>query len=278
MKKLEAIALAVCLCLLASCAEPREDAGPAEAGPPAVYGFDPMTAEERFVAEDGQELAYYRYELQTMTVENREELSPEALEAAERNVESFNARMTELLDQRVASGRQLAETAEMVYDAGGSLSEAYYDELTSSVFLRGQICSVRVDTSQYAGGAHEFSYTSGFVLDLGTGKIIDPTQVADDPEAFRTGAVAPLVERADTLEENVPGYLPDYRETISLWYERAVVFGDQGMTVIFPTYDLGPYAMGPVELTVPYGDLAGLLGPGGLARLGLDTEQADIDG
>ena len=41
------------------------------------------------------------------------------------------------------------------------------------------------------------------------------------------------------------------------------------MTVTFSAYELGPYAMGPVELTLSYEVLAQAIGEGGLAHLGV---------
>ena len=40
------------------------------------------------------------------------------------------------------------------------------------------------------------------------------------------------------------------------------------MLVIFSPYELGPYSMGSVELRLSYEELADLVGPGGMARLG----------
>ena len=45
------------------------------------------------------------------------------------------------------------------------------------------------------------------------------------------------------------------------------------MLVIFSRYELGPYSMGSVELRLSYEELADLVGPGGMARLGLGAEE-----
>ena len=102
-----------CLSLLTACAgtgDARGSALAAEVYQLPVYSFDTMTAEERFTAEDGTELAYYSYQLQSMAVENLEKLSPEDREAAERNAENFNEKMNDLLDKSVEIGRQMGRT------------------------------------------------------------------------------------------------------------------------------------------------------------------------
>ena len=65
----------------------------------------------------------------------------------------------------------------------------------------------------------------------------------------------------------------DYAEIIARWNEGSAVFDGEGMLVIFSPYELGPYSMGSVELRLSYEELADLVGPGGMARLGLGAEE-----
>lgn len=269
--------LAACLTLLTACAgtgDARGSALAAEVYQLPVYSFDTMTAEERFTAEDGTELAYYSYQLQSMAVENLKKLSPEDREAAERNAENFNEKMNDLLDKSVEIGRQMGANAQTV---PGSAGLPYYDVTVSESVLCGQIVSVRMDNTSYSGGAHPNSYTNSYLFDLATGQFIDPIQVADDPETFRAGAADLLVEAAEAREEDLLGYWPDYRGILERWNEGAALFGPEGLTVVYSPYELGPYAMGAVELAVPYGELADLLGPGGLERLGLKAETEETE-
>ena len=116
-KKSVAALLAACLTLLTACAgtgDARGSALAAEVYKLPVYSFDTMTAEERFTAEDGTELAYYSYQLQSMAVENLKKLSPEDREAAERNAENFNEKKNDLLDKSVEIGRQMGANAQTV--------------------------------------------------------------------------------------------------------------------------------------------------------------------
>src|SRR5699024_2514605 len=177
--------------------------------------------------------------------------------------------MNDLLDRSVEIGRQMGANAQTV---PGSAGLPYYDVTVSESVLCGQIVSVRMDNTCYSGGAHPNSYTNSYLFDLATGQFIDPIQVADDPETFRAGAAEKLVEQAEAREEDLPGYWPDYRDILERWNEGAALFGPEGLTVVYSPYELGPYAMGAVELAVPYGELADLLGPGGLERLGLKAE------
>ena len=83
-------------------------------------------------------------------------------------------------------------------------------------------------------------------------------------------AAEALIRHAESLgEEYTEGFWADYRDIISRWNETAVYFDETGMTVIFSAYELGPYAMGPVELTLTYAELADMIGDGGLSHLGI---------
>lgn len=277
MKRYLAALLAGGLCLLGACAN-LTGAAPLPSAPPVsaplvvetvhpIYQFDTLSAQERFTAADGTELAYYSYQLLTMSVENMDELAPAEAEAAKRNMEGFNGRMASLMEESVTRGRLMGEDAQEVYLLG-SAALSYYDETQASCYQAGRLVSVRLDATGFTGGAHPNSYTSSVLFDLGTGQFIDPTQIAEDPEAFRTGAAALLLEQADALEIK-SSFWPEYADIIAAWNEGTVLFDQEGMLVVFSHYVLGPYVMGTVELRLDYGQLADLIGAGGMARLGI---------
>ena len=272
------VLLISCLCLLAACASldrslAAEDAPPVRTGPAPDYQFDLAYLADRHFStgENGEtELAYYRYQLHALSVPNLEDLSAEDAEAAERNMEAFNAKMSGLLAELVSHGQEMGSDATSLqlqegytFPGGG-----FYDETSSRCELVGEVVSVRLDSASYTGGAHPNAYTSSYLFDLRTGQFIDATQLAEDPEAFRTGAAALLKKKADAIQENRGNYWPDYEEILSRWNEAAVLFDEEGLLELVSAYDLGPYAMGPVELRLDCDELADLIGPGGMERLG----------
>lgn len=234
----------------------------------AEYQFTPLEEEETFLSGSGKKLAAYSYQLLSLSVSNLDRLSTEAAEAAERNVETFNARMSGLMEELTDHGAEMGADALQMERDGYTIIAPYSDEAASSGTVVGELVSIRVDRNSYTGGAHPNRYTSSYLFDLRTGQFIDPTQLADDPAVFQTGAAELLLEKADAIEENRDGYWPDYGEVISHWSEGTALFDEEGMLVIFSPYELGPYAMGEVELRLSFGELAELIGEGGLARLG----------
>lgn len=239
-----------------------------------VYTLEALSEEETFLSEGGRKLADYSYQLLVLSVANLEELSPEEAEAAQRNVETFHAKMSALMEELTAYGAVMGDDAAQM-ERDGYTIEAYYDRAAASGTMAGDLVSVRVDQCSYTGGAHPNRYTSSYLFDLRIGQFIDPTQLADDPAAFQCGAAELLREKADAITRNRDGYWPDYGEIISRWSEGAVLFDEEGMLVVYSTYELGPYVMGEVELRLSYEELAGLIGDGGLARLGMAPAAAE---
>ena len=247
---------------------PAQESLPAADVKPA-YQWDTMTARNRYAAEDGTELMYYSYQLVTLSVSNLEELSREEAETAQRSVENFNSKMTALMDESVEVGQVMMEDAAQLYGQQGTAGIPFYDETSASCWQTGGILNVRVSGSSYAGGAHPNRCDVSYLFDLHSGQFIDPTQIADKPEAFRSGAAALLVEKAEDLECRSE-YWSDYAGIIDHWNEGTVLFDGEGMLVVYSPYLLGPYSMGEVELRLSNAELAGLIGPGGLERLGME--------
>lgn len=243
---------------------------PGTPAPQPLYQWETMTAQNKFAAEDGTELMYYSYQLLTLSVANLEELRSGEAAEAERNVENFNSKMTALLEKAMEVGRVMQEDAAQLYKESGTAGLPFYDETSASCCRTGDLLSVRVSGGSYAGGAHPSRCDSGYLFDLRSGQFIDPTQIADKPEEFRTGAAVLLVEKAEALEEYQPGYWSDYADIIARWNEGTVLFDEEGMLAVYSPYLLGPYAMGEVELRLGYDELAELIGPGGLERLGVE--------
>lgn len=264
MKKLFAGLLA--LCILTACSGERAEESRYEE---PVYALTPQEYQERFTGEDGRELARCTHQLLELSVTNGEALTREDREEAERNVAAFNRKMVQRKEAAMESCRELGRMAEED-QAVSETAPAYYDETAASGWQVGRLISVRLDNSAFTGGAHPNSYTAGYLFDLDTGSFIGPGQVADDPAAFIEAVAALLTEKAEEQPEELrSGYWPNYRDILANWNQGTVLFDGRGLTAVFSPYELGPYALGSVELTVSYEELKPLLGPGGLAKLGI---------
>lgn len=276
--------LAVCAVALSACAgmaisDPaplmeleRDLPAPAEAESFEMpeYEVVPFTSGNLVRSEDGEEvtLASYNYQTILLVLHNEGAVSPEDAETAARNVEAFNAKMRTIHGELSEQGEALAGEAREFYETFGPLSAEYEDDVTMAADFQGDIVSVCMERYTDAGGAHPNRYASCWLFDLAGGQFIDPTQIAEDPEAFRTGAAELLLEQAEALEAHTD-FWPEYKDIIARWNEGAVLFDAEGMLVVFSHYVLGPYTMGTVELRLDCEQLAELVGTGGMARLGI---------
>ena len=277
MKKIRILALALSLTMLCACAanQPtgeevpdidQETVQPEKTSVP-VYTYEDKMASRQFTDEEtGILYATYSYSVPMMQIANADLLTEEALAAAQRNAAAFNEYMQSILDESISYGEEMGAD----FDIGYSNSWPIADEKKMTASQTGEIVTVCVECYFFSGGAHPYAFTSSHTFDLAAGKFIDPSQIGDDPESFRVKAAALLVAKAESLgEEYTAGYWDDYAEIISHWNESAVLFDGNGMTVIFAPYDLGPYAMGSVELALTYEELADAIGEGGLKLLGV---------
>lgn len=278
MKKRWLVLPAACILLLAGCAgmalfdpvpswEEREAPQAAETCEEPVYEIVPFTTGNQIRAEDGKVLAVYNYQTVHLALGNADAVSPADAETAERNIEAFNSRMRAMADEMVEQGQAMAADAAEVYGEYGFLAAEYEDDAETSAVFCGEIISVCLRRGSYTGGAHPNSYVSGYLFDLTSGQfILDPSQLADDPAAFQAGAAELLIEKAD--RDGPGGYWEDYQDIIRGGNGGATLFDEAGMRVVYAPYELGPYAIGEVELRLDWEELAPLLGPDCMARLG----------
>lgn len=254
-------------------AEPQSDSPAVPEYQPPEYEITPMVYGSQFQAEDGsgEVLAQYNYQIVLLALHNADAVSPEDLETAERNIENFNAKMDSISSDLVEQGKSMADDATSTYQEFGPLTAGYEDDVDGGAEFCGDIVSVCYHRNTYSGGAHPNRYSSSYLFDLNAGQFIDPTQLAEDPETFRTGAAELLLTQAENHPEQEM-FWQDYKEIVERWSEATVQFSGDGMRVTFSPYELGAYAIGEVEMSLSWEELEPLLGKTGMLRLGHPPE------
>ena len=278
MKKMLCLILSAGLCLaLAACAvvnAPQEDVQPPEDEEPAgpAYWFETAETSDKYSDDEGNLLASYDYQI--LVMETRED----ADEALRQAAEAFNAGMQEILDNQLETGEELGQWASFDERLSESLGDGgyyYTDELTCQGVQTGEIYTVSFYNYNYMGGVHPNETYFSRTFDLSRGAYIDPLEVADDPELFRATVTDLLLDHIQHLgAEVLAGYFKGYEETVAQWNTRSVRFGQEGMTVTFSRYELGPYAMGTQTFEIQYEEFAEALGQGGQVKLGLIAPEA----
>lgn len=281
MRKSLTVLLSACILLLTACAgraisEPASEIVQEKEAVGMLLGAEyqesayeiiPFTTGNQVRAEDGTVLAIYNYQTVRLALRNEGSLSPGDAAAAARNIDVFNEKMASVAADLVAQGEEMAGYASEDYKTFGAPVMEYEDDAETSAVFTGDVVSVCLRRYSFTGGAHPNSYILGWLFDLASGQfILDPSQLADDPQAFHDGAAELLIAKADS---SLPGgYWGDYQDIIRDGPSGVTLFDGEGMTVLYAPYELGPYAIGEVELHLSWEELGPLLGQNGLARLG----------
>lgn len=120
------------------------------------------------------------------------------------------------------------------------------------LFNRGNVISQVINTYQYTGGAHGLSSTQGLNLDLSTGSPIRYEDVfyQNDEKDISALILSYLLAKYKANNQ-------DELETMGFMFDelqpsRNFVVNDQGITFIYGQYELGAYALGIIELFIPY--------------------------
>ena len=142
----------------------------------------------------------------------------------------------------------------------GSLGGCWEVKTTAdTVHVGPKAVTVKYETMAYTGGAHPNSSLSFYNFDRETGQMLTLADMVSD-----TTALLGLVEKAfreqqqvmpqNNLEER--GYfLRDGR----FFLPANVGMSPRGMVFYYNPYEIAAYAVGPIQVTVPYGQLGGIL-------------------
>lgn len=154
----------------------------------------------------------------------------------------------------------VCEAAEGDYAAGVHDFTAMHYSLTvraEATRKTGVLLGVRYDFSAFTGGAHGNSWTQTEQFDLRTGETVYLEQMVSDENAFHDAVAAYILsdigQRGLVAEM---GYFDGYEDVVASWHTEQAVLSDGGLLVVFSAIDLGPYASGPQEFTIPYDVLA----------------------
>ncbi|CCH55444.1 hypothetical protein BN8_04703 [Fibrisoma limi BUZ 3] len=122
-----------------------------------------------------------------------------------------------------------------------------------------KILSVKVSTYAYTGGAHPNSSTSLYTFDRATGKPLALADLVTD-----TTALISIVEKAFRKHQEL---LPQYNLEERGYFLRDGKFFlpanvgvvRDGLLFYYNPYEIAAYAVGPIEVTVPYSQLQAIL-------------------
>ena len=144
--------------------------------------------------------------------------------------------------------------------------ETMEEEVTGAGILSDRYLTVDYGGYWYGGGAHGMASMSQRVFDLTTGKELSLKDFYEgSEESFKEIVAQKTKEDYLTYEgdEMMPYFAQDEQSVYDEAYEMAgfeksnVIFGEEGINVVYAPYDMGPYASGFIILSISYEELLG---------------------
>ncbi|MDL2313856.1 DUF3298 and DUF4163 domain-containing protein [Desulfovibrio sp. OttesenSCG-928-C14] len=121
----------------------------------------------------------------------------------------------------------------------------------------GRVVSVLFNYSLYRGGAHPENVTLSMVFDIADGRLLGIDDIFAQPEGlaqflsdFTYTALKPAL---GGIWEDTPSFMDGFSPNLSNF--STFVMGQEGLTLVFPTYQIAPYASGVQSCTVPLREL-----------------------
>ena len=184
------------------------------------------------------------------------EVSGEGYEAAVKAVRDYFAEQEKAFQESMDLYEEAAlEEMQYAVDFLGYSSSAEYSvgRIDSSVI------SVKGFHYAYTGGVHGNYGSVGATFDAKTGAELSFWDLAEDKQVFADATLNSCLTQVSA--EYSEGLYSDYEEIIrSVWAEEPNWYLEAaGITVIFAPYEIGPYAMGEVYVTLPYQELADVM-------------------
>jgi hypothetical protein len=117
----------------------------------------------------------------------------------------------------------------------------------------------------YAGGAHGLSGLSCYVVDAATGEIASGRSLLDPRKIGELGQLLTKRLRAenDGVALSTVGFFED---AVRVSEATAVCPTEDGVRIVFQTYEVAPYAFGRPEITLSRREAARFFAPGALVR------------
>ncbi len=157
------------------------------------------------------------------------ELNNSTAKSVEESIENFNQEFTNFISDFPESAQEW---------------EAQIDG--EVIFKAQDIISVSLTAYTNTGGAHGSLNISLLNFDAATGKLIDNNALFSDIEGFKTIAKKHFetsIKDKDLLLD---------RETFQL--PENIGYSDDGIILLYNTYEIAPYATGIIEFNIPFDD------------------------
>lgn len=129
--------------------------------------------------------------------------------------------------------------------------EYSYEQICTPMTSYAHYAQFKLEGNQYTGGAHGMYWEFYYVCDASSGKLLTTNDLIP---SNRSGAIDMIFYHLSQMGED---FYPDFFEKESLLVENFYL-SENGMTFVYNPYEVGPYALGTVEITLSWEELESL--------------------
>ncbi|MBT8259711.1 MAG: DUF4163 domain-containing protein [Flavobacteriaceae bacterium] len=140
------------------------------------------------------------------------------------------------------------------FEESNLIWEATFD--AEVLYQSSNIISIAISSYTNTGGAHGNSVITFYNFDIASGNILDNKDIINDLESFAKIAEEHFKNDVD-LKENES--IDDFFFGEPFHLPANIGFNEEGLVLLYNTYEVASYAMGITEFTIPFEDIDTLL-------------------
>ena len=214
----------------------------------------PLTV-QKASAEDGSVVFNTMFQDVALTIPDADNADPIILDLLSR------------IDENKGDTYALANLAQSLYDGSESWVPYYSNVTYSPARIDEKVISLYGRVTSFFGGLHPTTLCISANYDLATGNVLYLSDVLageDAGTALCQAIIAKLTEIQDkyyiyegfedAVYETYGSIFAEDAAPVETWF-----LSPTGLTVYFSTYEIAPYASGPILVNIPYADLDGIL-------------------
>lgn len=208
---------------------------------------------KEYNAEDGTSLVSGSFRYPVVTIENNEEAAQKINDDIAKEKAAYEKSFNDYVELAKTDYESAASNPDYEF-TGYNLTESFQVQRNNN-----NVLALTELDQDYTGGAHGNYGTYGINYDITTGERITLENLSEDASKFRTDILEKIKEMAKTdsykqmLDEGYENNLESVLLADGKWY-----FSNSGLLFFANPYELGCYAAGTIEFSIPYEELSGL--------------------
>ena len=122
-----------------------------------------------------------------------------------------------------------------------------------------QLVSLEATSYLFTGGAHGYGGTSYLNFDIATGALIENTNLFVNYSEFEAFAETKFKEAFDIPESDTINASGFWFENDNFYLPETIGFNENNLIIVYNSYEIAPYAAGPIVLEIPLTEVASFL-------------------